>query len=126
MKVIINEEQERYLIGMLLNEEQTYTVEPEKVLLVKKYLDKNFVKGNYSEMVGNGDIKNTPIAGRMNPDTKKIEGNFYKGQIFDKLESEFKNIYSDKVKRTKFLKQVIHDWFNGKITKEGLLSVNRF
>ena len=126
MKLIITEEQERLLIGTLLNEQQTYTVEPEKVLVVKKYLDKNYVKGNYSEVTGGGDIKNTPIAGRKNPSTGNIETNVYKGQMFDQLESHFKNIYDNKVKRTKFLKQVIHDWFNGKITKEGLLSVNRF
>ena len=49
MKLIINEKQEQLLIGMLLNEEKTFPVEPEKVLVVKKYLDKNFIKGKRAE-----------------------------------------------------------------------------
>ena len=121
MKLIISEKQERLLIGMLLNEEKTFPVEPEKVLVVKKYLDRNFVKGNYSCVDANGDIKNAPIAGMKNPETGKIEVNLYKGQVFDKLESEFKNIYDDKVQRTKFLKTVLDYWFRDKVSYTGQL-----
>ena len=106
---------------MLLNEEKTYPVEPAKVLVVKKYLDKNFIRGNFSGVNEKGDIENTPIAGMKNPKTGKVEVNLYKSQVFDKLEAEHKNIYEDKVRRTKFLKTVLDYWFKDKITAEGLL-----
>ena len=121
MKLIISEKQEQFLIGMLLNEEKTYPVEPAKVLVVKKYLDKNFIRGNYSNVNANGDIENSPIAGMKNPKTGKVEVNMYKSQVFDKLEAECKDIYEDKVRRTKFLKTVLDYWFKDKITPEGLL-----
>ena len=121
MKLIINEKQEQLIIGMLVNEEKTYPVEPAKVLVVKKYLDKNFVRGNFSNINANGDIENSPIAGMKNPKTGKVEVNLYKSQVFDKIEAEFKNIYQDKVRRTKFLKTVLDFWFKEKITNDGML-----
>ena len=121
MKLIINEKQEQFLIGMMLNEEKVYPVEPEKVLVVKKYLDKNFIRGNYSNINANGDIENAPIAGMKNQMTGKVEINMYKSQVFDKVEAEFKNIYDDKVRRTKFLKTVLDYWFKNKISANGLL-----
>lgn len=121
MKLIINEKQEQFLIGMMLNEEKTYPVEPEKVLVVKKYLDKNFIRGNFSSINANGDIENSPIAGMKNQKTGKVEVNMYKSQVFDKIEAEFKNIYDDKIRRTKFLKTVVDYWFKDKITPQGLL-----
>ena len=39
------------------------------------------------------------------------------------VQDEFKNILSDKDERDKFLKQVIKDWHNHKITKNNSLSV---
>lgn len=122
MKLIINEKQEQLLIGMLLNEEKTYPVEPEKVLVVKKYLDKHYVKGTFSNTNANGDIQNSPIVGVKNPQTGKIEVNLYKSQLFDKIEAEFKDIYEDKVRRTKFLKTVIEYWFKDGISVNGQLT----
>ena len=121
MRLIINEKQEQLIIGMLLNEEKTFPVEPEKVLVVKKYLDKNFIRGNFSQINANGDIENAQIAGMKNQKTGKVEVNLYKSQVFDKIESQFKNIYADKVRRTKFLKTVLDYWFKDKITGEGQL-----
>lgn len=121
MKLIINEKQEQFLIGMMLNEEKTYPIEPEKVLVVKKFLDKNFIRGNFSKVNAEGDIENAPIAGMRNPKTGKVEVNMYKSQVFDKVEAENKDIYADKVRRTKFLNTVVKAWFADKITPEGLI-----
>ena len=62
-KVIISEEQERRLIRILEQEEQVqqmpvpkstgkpYTIDPDKVLVVKKFMDKNFKKGFIERIV---------------------------------------------------------------------------
>lgn len=125
-KIIITEKQEQKLIGMMLNESQVFSVEPGKVLLVKSYLDKNFIKGNYENASPDGKIQSTQIATKKSPTTGKGLIPRYPKQVFQELEEEFKNIYSDKVQRTKFLQQVLRDWFAGKITNDGLLSVNRY
>ena len=40
------------------------------------------------------------------------------------LDDKFSKMMEDKNDRMKFLKQVLTDWFDGKISKNGLLSVN--
>ena len=47
-------------------------------------------------------------------------------QVFDNVEAYFKNICEDKVRRTKFLQQVIKDWFYKRINTYGQLSVNTY
>jgi hypothetical protein len=43
-------------------------------------------------------------------------------QLFDVLEDEFRGMFDNKIQRSKFLAQVIKDWYANKISKEGLLS----
>lgn len=100
--------------------EKTYPIEPNKVLLVKDYLDKNFKRGNLGEFGDNGLPVNTPVVGLVNGD--KVVKNLTARQLLDVLEDEFRGMYSDKIQRTKFLTQVLKDWYNKKISKEGLLS----
>ena len=40
------------------------------------------------------------------------------------LDDKFHGMIADESDRKKFLKQVIKDWYNNKISKNGLLSVN--
>lgn len=46
--------------------------------------------------------------------------------VFLRLEEEYKEMFTDKVQRTKFLKQVIKDWLNDCISGQGMLSVNKY
>jgi hypothetical protein len=45
-------------------------------------------------------------------------------QLEDLLIEKFKNMFSNKDERQKFLHQVLQDWFNDKIGMFGNLSVN--
>lgn len=127
MKIFITEKQEKQIIGMLFKESATYSVEPEKVLIVKKYLDRTFSKADYTNVVG-GEVQNNMIALYKNPKTgEPIEDNpITPGQVFENIEAEFKNIYSDRIRRTKFLQLVVKDWFNNRISPFGLLSTNAY
>lgn len=118
-KIILTEKQEQQLMEFLILE-KTYPINPNKVLIVKKYLDKNFKKGTLSEFGTNGLPINTPVVGVLS--NSKVVKNLTAEQLFDILEDEFRGMFSDKIERSKFLTQVIKDWYYNKITKDGLLS----
>ena len=118
-KIILTEKQEQQLLEFLILE-KTYPINPNKVLIVKKFLDKNFKKGTLSEFGSNGLPTNTPVVGVLS--NSKVVKNLTAGQLFDILEDEFRGMFSDKIERSKFLTQVIKDWYYNKITKDGLLS----
>ena len=100
-------------------------VEPQKVLIVKQYLDDNFVRGNIPYIGDDGYPKTKLIVGLKGTDGK-VAKNMDAQHLFYLLQDKFKGIYGDKEKRDKFLKQVMKDWYHEKITREGLLSVNNY
>lgn len=118
-KIIITEKQEQQLLEHLIVE-QEFPIEPQKVLLVKSFLDKNFKRGNLSEFGDNGLPTNNPVVGLLH--NGEVVKNLTARQLFDVLEEEFKGMFSNKIQRSKFLAKVIQDWYANKISKEGLLT----
>ena len=118
-KIIITEQQEQTLLEHLIME-KTYPIDPNKVLLVKSYLDKNFKKGKLAQFGDDGMPEGLSVAGMMSGGN--VVKNLTARQLFDVLENEFRGMFSDKIQRSKFLAQVIKDWYAGRISKEGLLS----
>lgn len=100
-----------------------YIVNPENVLLVKKYLDTNFKKGHIDNIGPDGFPAKVRIAGMMSSNGDVLQ-NLGEMQLEDLLIEKFKNMFIDKVERQKFLHQVLDDWFNDKIGMFGKLSVN--
>ena len=98
-------------------------IDTEKVLIVKKYLDKYFTRGSMNKLSDSGYVVKVGVIGMKNNDGEVIK-NLTALQMLDLLEDKFHHIYDDNEKRTKFLKQVLKDWCNKKISKEGMLSVN--
>lgn len=119
-KIKITEKQEQQLLEHLLFEQQ-FPIDPQKVLIVKKYLDNNFKRGNIAEFGNNGLPVNNPVVGLLN--NGEVVKNLTARQLFDILEDEFRGMFSNKLQRSKFLAKVIQDWYANKITKDGLLSV---
>ena len=133
-KFIINEEQEKELIKRL-NEEvyqmpvdkkmnTPYCINPEKVLIVKKFLDKTFTPHDYEKIGNNGlPIKIKVVS--MNASNGEPLKYMYKDQLHDLLVDRFQNMFLDKNERDLFMKQVIEDWLNGTIGVFGSLSKNQ-
>lgn len=119
-KIKITEKQEQQLLEHLLFEQQ-FPIDPQKVLIVKKYLDNNFKRGNIAEFGNNGLPVNNPVVGLLN--NGEVVKNLTARQLFDVLEDEFRGMFSNKLQRSKFLAKIIQDWYANKITKDGLLSV---
>lgn len=130
-KLIITEEQAYALSNVIGQNNQSelpeksgpYIVNPENVLLVKKYLDSTFKKGQIENLGPDGFPAKVRIAGMMTSNGDIIQ-NLGEMQLEDLLIEKFKNMFSNKDERQKFLHQVLEDWFNDKIGMFGNLSVN--
>ena len=123
-KIYITESQYNKIINEGI-EVAKYSVEPEKVKVVKEYLDDNFIKGGISAIGEDGYPSTTPIVALKGTDGKPAR-NMSDKQAFELLKDKFGKIYADKVQANKFLAQILKDWYYDRISNQGLLSVNRY
>lgn len=135
--IIINESQAKTLFGLceevykeptpqnpsMKKANKPYCIDPEKVKIVKKFLDNGFQRGNYETVGQDGFPKKTRIVAMLGSDGNVLK-NMYVQQLQDLLIDRFQNMFSDHNERELFFKQVIDDWFNNKIGVLGTLSVN--
>jgi hypothetical protein len=120
-RAIFTEEQIDYVI----NEGVKYPVDTDKVKIVSKYLDDNFLRAGMPIFGEDGYPATMPIVVMKGTDglpAKKMTDK----QLFELLKDKFQKIYSDTRKVEKFIQQVMKDWYYKKITKQGMLSVNSF
>ena len=127
--ILINEGQVKKLRSAikedyeLKQESKPFVVNPDKVLIVKRYLDNGFRKGDY-ECVGNdGFPQKTPIFSMMSS-TGDILKTMETEELVDLLTEKFKKMFSDDNEKHLFFNQVVNDWYNNKIGLFGNLSVN--
>ena len=123
-KIYITESQYNKLINEGV-EYTKYSVEPDKVKIVKEFLDNNFIKGGIAAIGEDGYPSTTPIVALKGTDGKPAR-NMSDKQAFELLKDKFGKIYSDKIQTIKFLAQILKDWYYDRISNEGLLSVNRY
>lgn len=128
--IIITESQEQALVNILKQQEKPltkkgkpYMINPEKVLIVKRFLDNNFQKGSAESLGANGLPCKVNIVG-LKSSNGEILRNLQIEELHDLLIDQFKNMFFDRDERDCFLKQVMNDWFNNKISVHGMLSVN--
>ena len=122
-RIFVTESQFKSLTNLL--KEERFYIDTQKVLIVKKYLDKNFSRGSMDSIGADGYPKKTNVIG-MKDNKGEVFKNMTFEQMLDLLEDKFHTIYIDRTKRSKFLNQVLKDWYNKKISNEGLLSVNQY
>ena len=123
-KLIITEEQEKVLINILNgtpSEKKIYSIDPEKVLLVKKHLDNNFRKFNYTTLKG-GRKCNVIIVGMM--DGENVLKYMYQDDLKEYLIDYFKKMFLDHAERDLFMAKVMDAWINNKIGVHGTLDSN--
>ena len=133
-RFIISEEQERRLKYILSEDvyqmpvdkkaNKPFCINPDKVLIVKKFLDKGFTPHDYEKIGASGmPIKIKVIS--MNASNGEPLKYMYKEQLHDLLVDRFQNMFLDAVERSAFMTQVIEDWLSNKIGIFGNLSKNR-
>lgn len=133
-KIILTENQEKLLKHLLFEGiyqmpvdkkmNKPYCVNPEKVLIVKKFLDKSFSPHDYEKIGSNGLPTKIKIFS-MNASNGEPLKYMYQDQLQDLLIDKFQNMFTDKIERELFMSQVIKDWVAGKIGIFGGLSTNR-
>ena len=133
-KIIISEEQEKELIKILKESDvqkaqmpvdkkmnKPYCIDPEKVLIVKKHLDNNFRKFNYTTLSG-GKKKKIKIVGMM--DGNNVLKYMYIDDLKDYLIDTFQKMFLNSDERDLFLDKVMNAWLNNKIGVHGTLDSN--
>lgn len=116
----INEDNEKQIIQDILAE--SYYPTGEKVLTIKNYLDGNF------QRIQSDDIDEKGYPKKVNC-VMLMSGNqalkpMTMSELLLMLDDKFIKMISDKSDRRKFLMQVIKDWYDNKIDRNGVLSVN--
>ena len=114
----------------ILNEEKLNTLKKnviqesygDKVLIVKKFLDDNYMRASFEEIGDDGLVKNMGIFIQLNDKHLPTDNRLMADSVFDVLQNKFIKILSDKTERDKFLIRIIKDWYDNKISKEGCLS----
>ena len=116
-RFILSEKGVKTLKGKML--EESYS---DKVDLVKKFLDGNFMRANFERKGDDGTIRNIGVFIQLNPNKLPTDYSLGIGDVFDMVQDKFSNILSDRKERDEFLMQAIKDWYDKKITSSGNLS----
>ena len=114
---VLNEE----LVGDLIQE--SFFPIADNVLVVKTFLDKNFLRQLQDDIDENGYPKKKCVVVMLSVDKQPLKTMAMR-ELLLMLDDKFNSMVKDEKDRRKFLKQIIRDWFNNKISKQGLLSVN--
>lgn len=129
--LIITENQEQALVNYLKQEEKPltktgkpYSINPDKVLIVKRFLDNHFQKGCKETIGVNGLPCKVNIVALKSSNGDILREEIPTEELHDLLIDNFKNMFINTDERDCFLKQVMNDWFNNRISIHGLLSVN--
>ena len=119
-KFSINETEEKIMLEYLISE--SFIPKPALVLRIKSYIDKAFKPQLLDDIDENGYPKKVysvvMLSGNQPVKTLPLS------EFLLLLDDKFRKMIKDDSDRKKFLKQVISDWLNNTISKEGLLSKN--
>lgn len=131
-KIIVNESQltrifEEIAGSEIIQDKETvpvrYPINPTKVLIVKKCLDDSF-KPALLNGVGDDGLPGQQQIIRMFAQNGEPISDMYFEDVEDRLIEKYKDMFINPDERQKFIKQVVRDWYDGRISPYGLLSVN--
>lgn len=121
MRFKLDENTEQDVLRLVLTE--AFYPTSTSVLLIKDFLDKNFRKSEIDDINSEGYPTKAKTAVMVSNNGQPLK-TFQPRELLLVLDDKFQKLISKKEDRRKFLKQVIVDWFNNTISKEGVLSVN--
>lgn len=114
---ILNED----IVGDILQE--SFYPMSDMVLMVKRFLDNGFSRQLQDDIDSNGYPKKKCVVTMLSTDRQPLKTMSMR-ELLLMLDDKFNSMVKDEKDRRNFLKQIIRDWFDNKISKQGLLSVN--
>lgn len=121
MDIIINEEIENRWFKQILSE--SFYPTTERVLMIKRFLDGNFQRSEIDDIGEDGYPKKVKSVVLMSSNKQPLK-TMSQDELLILLDDKFNHMISDKNDRKKFFRQIIKDWMENRISKEGILSVN--
>ncbi len=119
-KIVIDENTENKVINFFLSE--AFIPKTDLVLQIKKYIDDNFARQMLDD-IENGYPKKVSTVVMLSSDKQPLK-TLQMSEFLMLLDDKFHTIIKDDEDRKKFLKQIIKDWFNNMISKNGILTKN--
>ena len=115
--ILVTEEAHNRVMQRLLAESYS-----DKVLMIKDFLDNNFVRANFSKEDENGVLTALPIVVQLDVNKQPSKKTLDDVSLFYLLQNKFQKILALDTERDKLLKQVIKDWYKNAITPNGSLT----
>ena len=119
--IILTNEQIRRFKGRVLKE--AFAVNTSLVRKVYDYVSKNYTFTKYDDINDEGDVVEKIAIQVLGSNGEPLQ-TLSPQKMLDKIDAKFSGIIKDDTERRDFLRQVLADWVDGNVTKEGLLSVN--
>jgi hypothetical protein len=119
--IVVTEQQLRRFKGRVLKE--AFAVNTSLVRKVYDYVSKNYSYAKYDDIDENGDVVEKIAIQVLGSNGEPIQ-TLSPQKMLDKIDTKFSGIIKDDTERKNFLRQVLADWVDGNVTKEGMLSVN--
>ncbi|MBP5723280.1 MAG: hypothetical protein J6X18_06880 [Bacteroidales bacterium] len=119
--IILTTEQIRRFKGRVLRE--AFAVNTTLVNDIRAFIDKKFSYTTYDDVNEDGDIVQKVAIQMLSSNGEPLQ-TISPEKMLDKMDSKFAGKIKDDRERREFIRQILIDWVDGKITKDGLLSVN--
>ena len=95
----------------------------DKAIMIKNFLDSNFMRATFTKTGDDGLKKNVGIFVQLDSNRLPTDTQLTAETVFDIIQNKFNNILTDKKERDRFIIQVMKDWYsNAKDLKNGTLS----
>lgn len=120
-KIVITEDIEHEIVSDILAE--AFYPDHKLVIEIKDFLDDNFSKKEMDDVDANGYPTKSHSVALLSNNGQELKL-MQLDELLSMLDDKFHDKFDDDKYRKKFLKQVIIDWWNKKIDRNGVLSVN--
>ena len=119
--VIITSEQINRFKRRVLSE--AFAVNTTLVQTIRDFINKNYSYTTYDDIDENGDVVSKIAIQVLSANGEPLQ-TISPEKMLDKMDAKFSGKIKDDKERREFIRQILSDWVDGKITKDGLLSVN--
>lgn len=119
--IYLTEEQYKDIYETALQE--ALIVNNDLVKTIVKYLKKHFRPVKYDDINADGEVIQPYAIQMLSMDGEPLQ-TISIDVLTDKIDTVFQKKIKNDSDRKKFYRQIINDWISGRISKEGILSVN--